>query len=539
MDIKQVSSCALALGITAVGALTPNNSASAQTMDPSLDLGWDLDSAVSNPLEQVTNVNSLKDVSPGDWAYEALRGLVDRYGCIEGYPDRSYRGNQSLSRYEFAAGLNSCLSQVERIISSFDEAVTGDLALIKQLKEEFAIELTKVKTRLDSLENITTSLEDDQFSTTTKLKGEVVFALSSAFGDRQAVPTGADPDTASDLADEVVFNNRIRLNFNTSFTGKDLLKVRLDSTNLERFNNATTGTNMTRMSFDRPLGGDVRIGKLFYRFSPVKNLKLTVDGTRGRYNANLSHFHKFFANPIKGSISNFGRFNPIYAQGVGGSGITGTYKINDALAVNAGYLARNADNPNEENGLFAGSFAALAQLDVQPTDSLKFGLTYVRAYYPDGRAFVSAGTGSRLANAPFGNIDTGANHFGLQTSWDLDAVVLAGWAGYSIAEAERSTATVNAGDKADIFNWAVSLAMPDVGGKGHLLGLIVGQQPRVIDSDTGNDEADSNWHLQAQYTYKLQNNIRLNLGALAILNPENNADNDTIYVGTLKTIFEF
>ncbi|MGB5635894.1 MAG: iron uptake porin, partial [Waterburya sp.] len=71
-----------------------------------------------NSIWQVTNVNQLRDVSPTDWAYEALRSLVDRYGCIAGFPNQTYRGNQSLSRYEFAAGLNSCLNQIERLIAS-------------------------------------------------------------------------------------------------------------------------------------------------------------------------------------------------------------------------------------------------------------------------------------------------------------------------------------------------------------------------------------------------------------------------------------
>ena len=32
-----------------------------------------------NEIDRVTNVNQLRDVSPTDWAYEALRSLVDRY----------------------------------------------------------------------------------------------------------------------------------------------------------------------------------------------------------------------------------------------------------------------------------------------------------------------------------------------------------------------------------------------------------------------------------------------------------------------------
>ena len=528
-----VYSLGLLLGL---GIFTPVNSTFAQTAQAEIDL----ESLTTQPLEQVTNVNQLRDVAPTDWSYEALRSLVDRYGCISGFPNQTYRGNQPLSRYEFAAGLNSCLNQIERLIAASGSVSAEDLEQINRLSSEFAAELEQLNQQVDSLETRTASLEDDQFSTTTKLKGQVVFALTSAFGDRQAVPFGGVIGSAGEVEDEAVFDSRVRLNFDTSFTGKDLLKIRLDALNVERFGNGVTGTNMTRLAFDRPLDSDLRIGKLFYRFRATDKLRLTIDATRGRYNANVSsNFNKLFANPIKGSISNFGRFNPIYAQGAGGTGVTAVYKLSDTFTFNAGYLARNANNPNEENGLFDGSFAALAQLDIKPTDSLSFGLTYVRAYYPDGRAFVSAGTGSRLANAPFGNIDTSADHFGLQTSLNFDPVVISGWAGYTLAQAQANTQTVASGDNAQILNWAVSLALLDLGGKGNVAGLTVGQQPRVIDNDTGVEEDDANWHLQAQYRYKLSKNISLNPGLIAILNPENNSDNDTVYVGTLRTIFEF
>ena len=83
----------------------------AGVIEPSYEDGTD-------PLEQVTNVSQLRDVSPGDWAFEALRSLVERYGCIAGYPDGTYRGNRAMSRYEFAAGLNACLQQIERLLGS-------------------------------------------------------------------------------------------------------------------------------------------------------------------------------------------------------------------------------------------------------------------------------------------------------------------------------------------------------------------------------------------------------------------------------------
>ncbi len=92
-------------------------------------------------IGQVTNVNQLRDVSPTDWAYEALRSLVDRYGCIAGFPNQTYRGNQPLSRYEFAAGLNSCLNQIERLIASSQSVGQEDLETINRLSQEFEAEL--------------------------------------------------------------------------------------------------------------------------------------------------------------------------------------------------------------------------------------------------------------------------------------------------------------------------------------------------------------------------------------------------------------
>jgi hypothetical protein len=71
----------------------------------------DIDQDPASTLQQLTSVSELKDVQPTDWAYEALKSLVERYGCIVGYPDQTFRGNRALSRWEFAAGLNACLNR--------------------------------------------------------------------------------------------------------------------------------------------------------------------------------------------------------------------------------------------------------------------------------------------------------------------------------------------------------------------------------------------------------------------------------------------
>lgn len=495
-----------------------------------------------NQQAQVTSVSQLQDVSPGDWAFEAVRSLVERYDCISGFPNGTFRGNRATTRFEFAAGLNACLNQIERLISANagELAVRQDLETLQRLLKEFEPELATLRQRIDNLETRSAFLSANQFSTTTKLRGEVLFTMSGVFGDEKANGSGEDID------DNIIVNNRVRLNFDTSFTGKDLLKVRLDALNPVPLGRNVTGTNMTRLAFERNTNNQFDIGKLFYRFPVSKKLKFHVDATGGRFNLNASdNFNKPFANAVTGSISRFGRFNPIYIQGARGAGVTGVYDFNKSLSLSLGYLARNASNPSDDNGLFNGSYAALAQLAFKPSKQLDLGLTYVRAYYPAGRAFVSGATGSRLANAPFGQTATSANHFGFQSSFRVSkTAMLSGWAGLTNAQAEDDGVGANGvqveeNDDATIFNWAVTLAFLDLGKKGSLAGFVIGQPPQVTDNDSGSENNDKSWHLEGFYRYAVNDNISLTPGLLVILNPEGDNNNDPIYVGTVRTVFKF
>ncbi|QNJ07767.1 outer membrane porin [Synechococcus sp. Minos11] len=120
--------------------------------------------------EQVTSISQFSDVYPTDWAYQALANLIERYGCVAGYPNGTFQGNRALSRYEAAALLNACLDRVTEIT---DE--------VRRLMKAFEKELAVVKARVDGLEAAVGELEATQFSTTTKLKGKVRFVQGSAY----------------------------------------------------------------------------------------------------------------------------------------------------------------------------------------------------------------------------------------------------------------------------------------------------------------------------------------------------------------------
>ena len=118
--------------------------------------------------EQVTSINQFSDVKPTDWAYQALSNLIERYGCVAGSPNGTFKGGQAMTRYEAAALLNACL---DRITEVTDE--------LKRLMDEFEKELAVLRGRVDGLEAKVGELEATQFSTTTKLKGIATFVLGA------------------------------------------------------------------------------------------------------------------------------------------------------------------------------------------------------------------------------------------------------------------------------------------------------------------------------------------------------------------------
>lgn len=143
-------------------------------------------------LNRITSVSQLSDIQPTDWAFQALQNLVERYGCIAGYPDGTFRGNRALTRYEFAAGLNACLESITQLIGSADTTrlvTRADLTVLQRLMEEFSSELATLRGRVDSLEARIAEVEANQFSTTTKLNGEIVFAVADSFGENTNTAT--------------------------------------------------------------------------------------------------------------------------------------------------------------------------------------------------------------------------------------------------------------------------------------------------------------------------------------------------------------
>lgn len=494
-------------------------------------------------LGQVTSVSQFSDVQPTDWAFQALQSLVERYGCTAGYPNGTFRGNRALSRYEFAAGLNACLDRVNELIATAtaDMVSKQDLATLQRLQEEYSAELATLRGRVDALEARTSELEANQFSTTTKLKGEAIFTASQAFGDKIADTTASTTDNAN-LDSNTTFGNRVRLSLESSFMGTDKLQTRLNAGNIAN-NSTVTGTNMTRLGHDGNTGNVISIDKLNYAFNLSDKINVKVDAVGGELNENVDVFNPDFRSSGTGSLSRYGRFSPIYRLARDGAGITFNLKPSDKLTFSAAYFARganNAANPAANNGLFDGSNSIFGQIAFKPNPAINIGLTYAHSYQV-GAPNLFGDTGSNLAN----NLGFGAanrsesNNYGVQLSLQPSSkLVLGGWAGYTTA-----STLVGTPSSAETWYWAGTLAVRDFGREGNTLGLIFGQPPKVTSQKVGaapsTSESGTSYHLEGLYKMKLNDNILVTPGLLVIFNPENNDTNKTEYVGTLRTTFSF
>ena len=511
--------------------------------------------AESETQGQVTSVSQLSDVRPTDWAFQALQSLVERYGCIAGYPDGTFRGNRAMTRYEFAAGLNACLDKVNELIraGTTNLATKQDLAALQRLQEEFAAELATLRGRVDSLEARASELEANQFSTTTKLTGEAIFALSDDFG-------GSNQN-------EAVFQQRVRLNLNTSFTGRDLLLTRLQVGNGRNFNFGATSEGTQTWNVVGRTDNVFALDSLLYKFPVSQRLNVTIAANGGVWDDIIPTVNPYFEDYDggNGALSTFGQRNPIYRLG-GGAGIGFDYAFGGRgllggvfgpTSLSFGYLASNAANPAKGAGLFNGDYAAMGQLTFTPGRNLQVGLNYNYGYFSRGNFGFDNGlgngsgklggfTGTGVANSinglsegftGFASRKVVSNSYGAQASFRLNPrFIVGGWAGLTNAR------VIGIGD-ARIWNYAVTLALPDLGKEGNLLGFVVGREPYLdkleAAGNLGNFRNDTSWHLEGFYKYQLTDNISVTPGVVWITNPNQNKDNDDVIIGTLRTTFSF
>jgi hypothetical protein len=489
-------------------------------LDPMLAPANGTSTPIAKPAEamrRITGVAELTDVKPTDWAYQLLQSLIARYGVIVGYPDLSFRGNRAMTRYEFAAALAAALPEVD--LSGY--ATKEDLEALKKLTDEFAAELAVVKGKLSNLERI------EPVSTTTKFTGEVIFAVTGV-----AEAEKANDDNLTDS--KLVFNSRAKLNFNANLGNRTLLQTTLKANNISGLQQAT-GTDMARLSFQGDSRSQLEIDEVNVRSRFSKQVQFQGFAVGGSLNKFTETLNPFLSSSGQGSISRFGQRNPIYRQG-GGTGLGFSFNLSREISLDVGYLLDFGNDP--DIGIGNAPYGAIAQLTFEFSKTTGLAFTYIRSFNS-----LDTNTGSARSGDPFDGRSEAitADSVGVQAAIGMNEnLAFSAWAGFT-----RARATDLPGDPAaSIFNWAVTLAAPNLGGEGNLLGLVVGQPPKVTANDfkvAGRSfrDDDTSLHLEAFYRIRVDKAISITPGFIIITNPEHDLANDSLFVGTIRTTFTF
>ncbi|MGA7952264.1 MAG: iron uptake porin [Gloeobacterales cyanobacterium] len=554
---------------------------------------------VNPDVAQVSSVSELTDVDPNSWAFQALKSLVERYGCIEGYPNKKYLGNRPLSRYEFAAGLNACLDKIGEQIAAATEplATKEDMAAAQRLQEEFNKELLALKGRTEALEAKTKELEAQQFSTTTKLDGETVSAIVGASAGSN-VFTNNNGASIPGSSQNVIFGTRTRLNFRAKNLGieGDELRIRLTATTdggafFGTNPNTNTSPNDVRVGRIDYLGtgtapngftngnAPVSFDKLYYEFPLFsKDFRVRI-GPRNENKDTLGLQPNTRDDQTQFSLRGFHRNIGLALVGTSVPSLSGIWKISDQWSLRAIYSALSGgDSFGYGSGGVTGPSQAAVEVGFKPNKSLDIGLGYYRTVCNStNAAFNSSGPGAQ--NRIFCAADSGGSSFypfagnvggvpsinnvqhstvNFHADWEfIPDFSVFGRYSFGTANITQGIAANGAGANLNYSEWMAGLAYNNAfGRKGDALGIAVLQPANITSNSSANYAATyptGTFPLRAgssiptateidyglYYRYTLTKNFTIGPEIYFITNPGSIAGNPTVTEALFRALLKY
>ncbi|MFN5119327.1 MAG: iron uptake porin [Cyanobacteriota bacterium] len=482
--------------------------------------------------QDVPGLASFRDLQPGDWAAQALVGQIERHSCVHGYVEGRLRGARGLSRFEAAGLLLQCLES----LGSGGEELRGLLA-------EFEPELAVLRGRVEGLEGRLGDLEVLRFSPTTRLVGQATFVLGgNSFSGNNPPLMQAFPAQEGALT----LNYDLRLGFETSFTGKDLLRTQLRAGNFAQssFGN-TDSLNQLEVAFETTCrGGDpvraqdcgdvLSIYRLYYQFPLGEEFTVTLGG-RVRQDDMLAIWPNLYPSDSILDVASYAGAPGAYNTNLGPG--AGLWWKRGAWAISAETSAYNGDVGSPTAGGFgtanAGSTGTL-QIGVAPGPwALAFTYNVSRGFpggvYPGSATPLAAlNTEADPALAAFG-VSGRTDSVALSGYWQPAAAgwlpsISAGWGRNVVQPGEGSSGFAPMVSQ----SWLVGLQWSDVLTKGNMLGLAVLQPTFVTDcgricssllGQAGDVPHDGNLAWEAWYRLQLTDAITVTPAVFYLANP--------------------
>ncbi len=425
----------------------------------------------------VESISDFSDVQPSDWAFQALTNLAERHGCVAGTP------SGSITRYEAAALLNSCLGNVAQV--NEEE---------RRLLNEFGPELAVIKGRIDGLESRVGEFEAGQFSSTTKLSGTTVFVVGGVDGvtDKEAV----------------TFNYDTKLALNTSFNGDDLLKTRIRSGNFGSGPFSFADGAASPLEVASSTGNSLTIDRAYYQFPVGESLTATV-GALVRQDDMLGVWPSSYPSDSILDVLTYAGANAAYSLAEGaGAGIT---YANDNLSAS---LVLVSDEAND---------ASQGVLTEQGSDDITAQLAWVADNFTVAAAYTTSDGGNTTDTADANDFDA----WGLSAQYDLDnGISLNAGMGWKSPDKEDDTNNIE-----DENTWSIGVVWSDLGAEGNNLGIAYGTAEGHRD-DSGYDDPMA---YEVYYSIAVSDNITVTPAFFSV--EKDGADDVT--GGLVKTTFSF
>lgn len=348
----------------------------------------------------------------------------------------------------------------------------------------------------------------------TTLRGESIFGL-------ETINTLERVDGADPQGKYLYVGYRLRLNVDTTFFGKDRLRVRLQSRTLPELE-SITGSPLTNLSFDGDTFGRVEISDLWYRFNIGKQTEINLTAAGGSLRDNVPVVNPLFYGSSRGSISVFGSEDPIVRSG-SGAGLGISHDFSKTLNLSAAYIARRAER--SDVGLFGDRNASIVQLTYLPKKELAASLALTRSLN-DG-FLRDQFQGSALVRASALSAEV------YYRPWKHLALAARG------GLIEAKALDLQADPMKRIASFALSIGFPDLVRRGDLLGVVVGRPPAVFyDSETELSSAKPA-HYELFYRYPISDVISITPGGMYVEAPANGGGLIGYWIGALRLTFQF
>ncbi len=373
--------------------------------------------------------------------------------------------------------------------------------------QPLSLDQQSLHTRSQQLEPEINALESQSFSTTTRLSGQSTFVLGANFFTGRAASLVTSSRSSFGAT---TFNYDTKLSLDTSFSGSDLLHIRLRAGNFDRTRNTFGGAGPSALSqlevaFQERSGADrLSLNRLYYQV-PIGNVTITL-GPKVEQDQMMAIWPSLYPSESILDLMTFA--GAIGANNLNLGAGAGIWWQQDGLAISALYVAANGDSSESDSGgLFSSRSGSTTTLQVGYRQE-QWAIAASYSYLQNGAGVIPYATNYTLASF---------EQPGSTSAWGISGYwqpVQSGWipsisAGWGINHTQYSGAALGTGLVKTSQSWSLGLLWHNALANGNTLGAAIGQAVYATSFYGDGGPNDSNLIGEAWYQIQLTDAISI------------------------------